>query len=358
MSDLLWSALPVPALELSSTGVILRVNGAGEVFLNQSERSLRGKSSVDVLSLGVDLKDAIDRVCQVQGPLYVDAVKFTPYHAAPREVSVQISPMGEGVLMLFHPRQIEHLGQVQGSKAARQAIGMAEMLAHEIKNPLAGITGSAQLLSMGLGPEDRELTDLIVMESRRIVALLDQVEQFGDLRPPARQPVNIHDVLERARATARVGFAGGCEISELYDPSLPLTFVDQDQLMQVVLNLLKNAVEASGNNGKIIIRTYYDPGVRLRRTDGARASLPLQVEIIDDGPGLPVDIADQVFDPFVSGRENGTGLGLALVSKILSDHGALITVNSQPGHTVFRVSLPVAPLATPNVTPTGISSDA
>ena len=171
------------------------------------------------------------------------------------------------------------------------------------------------------------------------------MEQFGDLRPPACQPVNIHDILERARATARVGFAGGCEISESYDPSLPLTYVDEDQLMQVVLNLLKNAAEASGNKGKITIKTFYDPGVRLRKPDGQRATLPLQVEIIDDGPGLPAEIAEQVFDPFVSGRENGTGLGLALVSKIVTDHGGLIAVNSRPGHTVFRLSLPIAPRA-------------
>ncbi len=354
MSDLLWSALPVPALELSPNGEILRVNGAAEVFLNLSERSLRGKSCARTLSLGLDLKDAVARVTQVQGPLYVGEVKYTPQHGAPRDITVQIAPMGEGLLMLLHPRQAEYLGQIQGAKAARQAIGMAEMLAHEIKNPLAGITGSAQLLSMGLSPEDRGLTDLIVMESRRIVALLDQVEQFGDLRPPACQPVNIHDILERARATARVGFAGGCEISESYDPSLPLTYVDEDQLMQVVLNLLKNASEAAGNKGKITIRTFYDPGVRLRKPDGQRKTLPLQVEIIDDGPGLPADIADQVFDPFVSGRENGTGLGLALVSKILTDHGGLIAVNSRPGHTVFRLSLPVA-TATPK---TQTSSDA
>ncbi len=273
--------------------------------------------------------------------MYAEALKFTPHHGAPSEVNLQIAPMGEGLLLLLHLRQSEMMGQ--GRKAARQAIGMAEMLAHEIKNPLAGITGSAQLLSMGLGPEDRELTDLIVAESRRIVALLEQVEQFGDLRPPACQPVNIHDLLDRARASAKVGFAGDCAIVDAYDPSLPLTFVDEDQLMQVFLNLIKNASEAAGNNGKITIKTFYDPGLHRRGADGARVALPLQIEVIDNGPGLPPDIAEHVFDPFVSGRENGTGLGLALVSKILTDHGGLIAVSSQPGQTVFRVSLPIAP---------------
>ncbi|UWQ02921.1 PAS domain-containing protein [Aliiroseovarius crassostreae] len=343
MSDLLWSALPIPALILSKDGQVEEVNAAGEALLNQSERALLGRGMVEVLQLGPELGDAIERVRASQGTMYADAVKFTPHNTPPGEVNIQISPIGEGALLLLHPRQPEQLGQEKGSKAARQAIGMAEMLAHEIKNPLAGITGAAQLLSMGLSPEDQELTDLIVAESRRIVALLDQVEQFGDLRPPVKHPVNIHDLLDRARTTARVGFADGCSINELYDPSLPLTFVDEDQLMQVFLNLIKNASEAAGSAGSITLRTFYDAGLHRRGPDGTREPLPLQVEVIDDGPGLPPDIADHVFDPFVSGRENGTGLGLALVSKILTDHGGLITVNSQPGRTVFRVSLPVVP---------------
>ncbi|MGR3291810.1 MAG: two-component system sensor histidine kinase NtrB, partial [Paracoccaceae bacterium] len=227
--------------------------------------------------------------------------------------------------------------------SARSAIGMAEMLAHEIKNPLAGITGAAQLLAMNLSPQEQEMTDLIVAESRRIVALLEQVEQFGNLRPPQRQAINIHDILDRARKSASVGFANSMVIREEFDPSLPATFVDADQIMQVFLNLFKNAAEAAGNDGgNLTIRTFYDPGLRLRRRDGSGNTLPLQIEIIDDGPGLPPDIAADVFEPFVSGRDNGTGLGLALVSKIISDHDGWIAVDSVPGRTVFRVSLPVA----------------
>jgi two-component system nitrogen regulation sensor histidine kinase GlnL len=230
------------------------------------------------------------------------------------------------------------------TSAAKSAIGMAEMLAHEIKNPLAGISGAAQLLSMGLGAEDRELTDLIVEETRRIVKLLEQVEQFGNLRPPDRRPVNIHDALDRARKSALVGFAANMTIVEDYDPSLPATFADSDQLMQVFLNLIKNAAEAAGRNGGGTIRlhTFYDLSLRIRHSDGPGKALPLQVEVIDDGPGIPPGIASAIFEPFVSGRENGTGLGLALVSKIIADHGGWIAVDSVPGRTVFRVSLPVA----------------
>ncbi|UWQ12895.1 PAS domain-containing sensor histidine kinase [Aliiroseovarius sp. M344] len=348
----LWSALPVPALELDGKGCVARLNGAGESFLNTSERSLIGQGLKAKFALSIDIDDALLRVQTTQGPLYVDGAKLTLAGGETREVNLQIAPLvtvngDQGhVLILLQPRNgAEHLGWVQGSQvAARQAIGMAEMLAHEIKNPLAGITGAAQLLSMSLSPEDQEMTDLIVAESRRVVALLEQVEQFGDLRPPACAPVNIHDILDRARATAQIGFAPGMVISEAYDPSLPEVWVDGDQIQQVFLNLLKNAAQAFAGQGKIEIRTFYEAGLRLHLPDGGQASLPLQVEVIDNGPGLPADIADHVFDPFVSGRENGTGLGLALVSKILTDHGALISVDSRPGRTVFRISLPVAPV--------------
>jgi two-component system nitrogen regulation sensor histidine kinase GlnL len=176
------------------------------------------------------------------------------------------------------------------------------------------------------------------------VKLLEQVEQFGNLRPPDRKPVNIHDALDRARKSAQMGFAAHMQIIEDYDPSLPLTLADSDQLMQVFLNLIKNAAEAAGSKrGTIRLHTRYDQSLRLRRKDGTGAILPLTIEVIDDGPGIPPEIAADIFEPFVSGRENGTGLGLALISKIISDHEGWISVDSVPGRTVFRVSLPVVP---------------
>jgi two-component system nitrogen regulation sensor histidine kinase GlnL len=224
--------------------------------------------------------------------------------------------------------------------AAKSAIGMAEMLAHEIKNPLAGITGAAQLLSMGLSKSDQEITDLIVAETRRILTLLDQVEQFGNLRPIDPKPLNIHDVLDRARRSAQLGFSAHVNFREDYDPSLPLVYGDPDQLLQVFLNLIKNASEAQPNFGKIRLRTYFEHNFKLRRVDGSGHSMPIQVEVMDNGPGVPEDMKDEIFDPFVSGRANGTGLGLALTSKIISDHNGLISLNSKPGNTVFRISLP------------------
>ncbi len=349
VADAIWNSLPVPAFLLDERDAIAEINAAAEQFLNASARSLRGAPVFDRLAIDAPLDSAFRRVRDDHSVLFVNNVDVSGGQAAPLQCNIQIAPlMGRPghLLLLLEPRQLaDRLGRAQSVKSsARSAIGMAEMLAHEIKNPLAGITGAAQLLSMNLTPEDQELTDLIVAESRRIVALLEQVEQFGNLRPPERRAVNVHDLLERARKSAAVGFAAHMTFAEDYDPSLPPTWVDGDQMLQVFLNLMKNAAQAAGpGGGTIRLRTFYDLSLRLRRTDGSGNPLPLQVEIIDDGPGLPPEIAADIFEPFVSGRENGTGLGLALVSKIISDHDGWITVDSVPGRTVFRIALPVAP---------------
>ena len=355
-ADTLWNSLPVPAFVADAQDVIRAANPAGEQFLNLSARRLVGSPILDRLAIDAPLEGALARVRADHSAVFIKNADVSGGNDAPVSCNIQIAPMigSDGdVLLILEPRKLsDRLGQSQALKSStRSAIGMAEMLSHEIKNPLAGITGAAQLLAMNLDSADREMTDLIVAESRRIVALLDQVEQFGNLRPPDRRPVNIHDILDQARRSASVGFGAHMQITDDFDPSLPPTLVDRDQMMQVILNLLRNAAEASRDRrGKILIRTYYDLGLRLRRQDGpgdkTSAPLPLQIEIIDDGPGLPADIAADVFEPFVSGRENGTGLGLALVGKIISDHGGWISVETTPGRTVFRISLPLAPTGT------------
>lgn len=344
----IWAALPLPSLLVDETATIREANPAAETFLNASARSLCGQPLLDRLSIDAPMEEALARARANQSPLNVSDVDVTSGDRPPVQCNLHIAPMHDSpgiLLLILSPREIaDRLGRSLGAKsAAKSAIGMAEMLAHEIKNPLAGISGAAQLLSMNLTPEDQELTGLIVEETRRIVKLLEQVEQFGNLRPPERRAVNIHDALDRARRSALVGFAARMTIVEDYDPSLPPTWADPDQLMQVFLNLIRNAAEAAKGSGTIRLRTFYDLSLRVRRKDGPPAALPLNVEVIDDGPGLPPDIAAQVFEPFVSGRENGTGLGLALVSKIVTDHDGWISVDSVPGRTVFRLSLPLAP---------------
>lgn len=345
----IWASLPIPALLIGPDLRVFEVNPAAEIFLNVSSKNLMGQPAFDRLAVDAPVEEAIARARANQSPIFINDVDVSTGERPPVMCNIQIAPMHddpEYIMFLMSPRDIaDRLGRSLSVKsAAKSAIGMAEMLAHEIKNPLAGISGAAQLISMNANAEDRELTDLIVEETRRIVKLLDQVEQFGNLRRPDRRAVNIHDALDRARKSALVGFAAHMTIIEDYDPSLPPTFADPDQLMQVFLNLIKNAAEACRTSGSTIrLHTYYDLSLRLRRKDGGPSVLPLNIEIIDDGPGLPPEIASEIFEPFVSGRENGTGLGLALVSKIISDHEGWVQVDSVPGRTVFRVSLPVAP---------------
>ena len=345
----LWTSLPLPAFLLDAGDRIEGANPAAETFLNAAARSMRGAPIWDIVMVDAPLEQAFGRIRAAHAPLSINDVLVGGGGRAPVQCSLQIAPMGEGedgrVLLLITPRELAH--RVGASRsvgtAARSAIGMAAMIAHEIKNPLAGITGAAQLLSMRLGSEDREMTDLVVAEARRIVALLEQVEQFGNLRPPDLRPVNLHDVLDRARRSAAVSFGAHMRFEERYDPSLPPALADADQLLQVVQNLMRNAAEAQPRGGTIRIRTFYERSLRLHRPDGSQAALPLQVALEDDGPGLPPEIAEHAFEPFVSGRENGTGLGLALVSKIVTEHGGWLSVDSAPGRTVFRVSLPAAP---------------
>ncbi len=351
-SNPVWSSLPVPGVLVDPFDNIADINPAAEGFLNASAKLVKGQPVWDRIMIDAPLEEAFLRARTSNTPLFVNDVDVGTGERAPLHCNLQIAPM-QGLpgymIFLISPRELAgRMTQNHSVKsAAKSAIGMAEMLAHEIKNPLAGITGAAQLLSMNLSPEDQELTDLIVAESRRIVKLLEQVEQFGNLTAPERKPVNVHDVLDRARRSALLGFGAHMKIIEDYDPSLPMAYGDPDQLLQVILNLVKNASEAADRSGGTIrLHTFYEHSFRLRRSDGTGQALPLQIEVIDDGPGLPEDIKGDIFDPFVSGRENGTGLGLALVSKIISDHDGWISVNSVPGRTVFKISLPMAPKQT------------
>ncbi|MBB1490133.1 MULTISPECIES: nitrogen regulation protein NR(II) [unclassified Paracoccus (in: a-proteobacteria)] len=345
-------ALPIPVATFDATARFTGLNEAAELWLNLSTRGVAGLRT-DNPSLFARL-----RVEPELGPLVAQAasvgeavhpcVRFQIGDRAggwtARRAGLHLTALpGGGVVALIRPEP--EAENVLPRRAARSAIGMAEMLAHEIKNPLAGIRGAAQLLSEGLGPEDRELTDLIVAESRRIVALLEEVERFGDTSRPQLQPVNIHDILDRARRSMALGGTAPRIVTD-YDPSLPPALVDPSRIMQVVLNLLRNAAEAlareapaaDGGPALIRLRTAFDG--ESRTPEGAH--LGLRVEVEDNGPGIPEAIADQIFEPFVSGRENGTGLGLALVSKIVTEHGGLVRVDSRPGRTLFRLSLPLA----------------
>lgn len=234
-------------------------------------------------------------------------------------------------------RQMTHRG------AARSVTGLAAMLAHEIKNPLSGIRGAAQLLESVVSDADRALTQLITEETDRIVSLVDRMEVFSDERPIDRVPVNIHVVLDHVKAIATNGFASKIRIVEDYDPSLPPVYANRDQLVQVFLNLVKNAAEAIGNdpNGEIVLSTAFRPGIRLSVPGTQnRVSLPLEFCVRDNGSGVPPDILPILFDPFITTKQNGSGLGLALVAKIIGEHGGVIECDSSSRGTTFRILMP------------------
>ena len=349
LTDAIWTSMPVPSVIYDDRERIVDVNPAAEAFFNVSRRGMINSFLWHRLILEESLRENFSYTYEQAARLFVNEVTVSTHQGDTCVCNLKLAPMsGEGDLMLLMivPRELAgRMPQTQTAQSAsKSAIGMAEMLAHEIKNPLAGITGAAQLLSMGLPAKDLELTDLIVEESRRIVKLLEQVEQFGNLRPPSLSEVNVHDVLDRAKRSAQLGYGANMRFVEDYDPSLPAVYADDDQLLQVLLNFLKNASEAaSAKGGVITLRTFYEHSFKMRRADGAGHSMPLQIEIVDDGPGIPDCIRANIFEPFISGRENGSGLGLALANKIISQHDGWISVESAPKRTVFRISLPRVP---------------
>jgi two-component system nitrogen regulation sensor histidine kinase GlnL len=355
-----------PVIMLGPDDFINFANADAEDFFRASAVFLARHKLASFVPFGSPLLTLVEQVRERRAPVNEYRVDISSPRLGPEKiVDIYVAPVPEypgSVVVMFQERSMADKidRQMTHRGAARSVSGLASMLAHEIKNPLSGIRGAAQLLESVVSDDDRALTRLITDETDRIVSLVDRMEIFSDERPIERSAVNIHSVLDRVKAIARNGFARHVRVVEDYDPSLPPVFGNRDQLIQVFLNLVKNAAEAIGREegGEVTLSTAFRPGIRLSVPGTSdRVSLPLEFCVRDNGSGVPDELLPILFDPFITTKPNGSGLGLALVAKIVGEHGGVVECDSSPRGTTFRILMPAWKEvldAADSETPTGI----
>tara|TARA_Y100001978_G_C23671305_1_gene423929 strand:+ start:395 stop:1561 length:1167 start_codon:yes stop_codon:yes gene_type:complete len=347
-ANLVLEALPNPLIQLGTNNSIVYLNTAAETFFEASMGYLKGLPFTELIPDNTPLLEMVKNVRHSGNSITDHDLVLEGIRIGVRIVNVGVSPLpakdGHIVISFFERSLAQRLHNQQQSRgAARSVSGMAAMLAHEVKNPLSGIKGAAQLLAQTIDEQDQPLAKLICDETDRICELVDKMEGFADERPLKRGEVNIHEILNHCIRLATAGFGNRVKFKEEYDPSLPATLGNKDVLIQLFLNLLKNACEAiSAEKGEVKITTSYRQGMSVK-VGGSRdrLGLPLMITIQDNGIGIPSELLDNLFDPFVTTKSNGTGLGLAFVAKAIADHGGFVEVETLPRLTTFRVMLPM-----------------
>ena len=359
------ASLPNPVFLLDGDDRFLFLNHAAEMFFDSSAAMLEGTALSAQIPADSSLLALLARSRSQMASVADQGIEVASPRIGLRLLNAQIAPFadrngpgghrsglsgqdgpakGGRMLVTLQERALaERLrGQSMFHGAARSISSMAALLAHEVKNPLAGIKGAAQLLQADLSPENQEFARMIVEETNRVTALLDRMEGFAGGAQTPLSPVNIHEILDHCLRISSASYGDQLTVKRRYDPSLPSVEGHRDLLIQAFLNIVKNAFEATENRTELTVVTSYARGRRLNGGGAARLHVPIQVEVIDNGPGIAPELRDHLFDPFVSGKNGGSGLGLALVASVVADHGGLVEVDSVPGRTVFRINFPTA----------------
>jgi two-component system nitrogen regulation sensor histidine kinase GlnL len=348
------NTIPAGVIVFDEEDQIVFVNPSAETFFSTSAQQLRLMSIEELFGPNSAVGGLFQQARLTSMPIAEFDVQIMLPRAGTVQASVTVVPVLEAngnqpngdMILQFSTTSIAHRieQQMRRQGAARSTAGMVAVLAHEVRNPLAGIRGAAQIIESSVSGEERELTQLIADEVDRISNLIERIDVFAEIGPAPEKPVNIHEALARARRVLESsGALAELNFREAFDPSLPLVRGDFEGLVQIFLNLIKNAADAARIGGKeILIKTAYRHGLRLA-ADGRRewGALPIEVSVQDNGPGIPKELQSDIFDPFVTTKPGGHGLGLAVVAKIVGDHAGAVEFESEPFRTIFNIHLPL-----------------